>query len=285
MSSNPEYDAVWSAIPERAKIEATLVDIRDKRAALEPVSDPDEARQEVINSAAQAVADGKAMPRGVGAKAAKAYTDALAKHAEWQILRDAEDALKARLERVRDDYREDALEELGKRLDDVMQQTRAIVERVGHVVTADAAIEADAVDEWRELRRLLSRLDDIRSAQRSILMPTDRDSFNPAVSEANARGHAELRGLAIDPAPSHLRSILSQTTARTVEFLVWLAESGRAWVPESESALLGEMAPVDVSEPDGSPTFQPREIPNQPRGPVHRGGGEIPTPAHMRTEF
>lgn len=279
MSTNIELDAVWAAIPQREALQKRLADVKEKRAAMAPAPDPEEARQAVIAEAAQTVADGKTLPRGVGKKAATAYLDALALSAERQVLADAERTLTGLLADIKETHREDALAALGTRLEDVLSTAREIVARSGRLITADIAVDAGgtAVEDFRELRRLVRRLDDVRDAQRSILMPTDKSSYDPAMSEAIGRGHDEVRNLVADPAPEHLEKVLSHTVPRTVEFLIWLAESGRAWVPESEAALLAERMPADVGAEDRPVTYTTHTEPEQPRGPIHRGGQGIPS--------
>ena len=268
MTNNPELDAVWATIPERADVEKAIADLKAYKASLTPAPNPDDARNAVIGEAAAAVIAGGQFPRDLGKRAAAAYTDALAANAEWAAAGDAERGLKARLESVREVYRGDLLDALGSRLDALLSDVRTIVARSGHIIDGDAAIEAGgtAVEDYASLRALLKRLGDITAALRHVLAPgTDASGL----AEAYRRGHDAVRGLTSEPVPAHIEDALLHKEPRGIEYLLWLSECGRAWVPTSEAALLAERLMPDFGIPDGpikdyTPAVRPISAPPQP---------------------
>ncbi|MFF7194520.1 hypothetical protein ACFZAM_12495 [Streptomyces sp. NPDC008079] len=234
----------------------------------------------MISDAVMAVTTGSPWPKDVGKKAVAAYTDALAPHAETAAVLAAEKAAQTNVESVREVYREDALEALGGSLTALMDEVRTIVARSGRITDGDAAITAGgtAVEDYATLTRLVGRLENIRQAQRSVMAPIDLTTPTPGLADAYRNGHDEVTGLRADPAPAHIVPALLRRKPRGVEYLIWLAESGRAWVPTSEADLLMERRMPDIGVPDGPVRdMSPRVVPIQaPPAVVHHAAERTP---------
>jgi hypothetical protein len=273
---NPELAAAWEAVPERAAVEAALASVRERKASMKPTVDPESARQAVIGAAVDALCDGEALPKDLGKKAADAFTSALAAQAEWAAVCTAEATLKDRLSYTMDVWRDDALEALGERLADILADVRAIVARSGRLVDGDAAIAAGptGLADYEALRKLLVRLSNLRAAQRSILKPLFRDDPQAfEMAAAYRAGMDEVTGLRTNPAPEHIEAVITGKAPRDIEYMIWLSECGRAYVPASTSELLAQRFMAEVGTPDSyvhilNPRVTPaRPAAEQPRAP------------------
>ncbi|MFE5544763.1 hypothetical protein ACFQ71_13210 [Streptomyces sp. NPDC056534] len=263
--------SVWSSVPELTQAEELLRATKERLQALPPSLSPDEARQAVLDAAVSAlVRDGEAkFPLDIGERAVEAHTAALAPHSERTALRLAIATLQRRMPYLKMRGATTALTALAAQLDDVVSEARAIVERSGHL-DGDAAIEGgeQGIADYRRLRDLVDVVNEIRRTQRSVYQETGDAGV---LSSLYREGHDEFRGVRGLPLPADVLDVVQGRKRRGVPFLIFMAESGRAWVATSVEELTDEArAAEDLGVPDdGANPFWHREAPApQPSQPA-----------------
>lgn len=237
--------SVWDAVPDVVTAEKLLKETEERLHALPPTPTPEEARQAVIDAAVDAQrTDGVPIPADIGERAAEAYTAAIAPHAERLALHTAVNALRRRLPFLKRRGSRVVLEKLAAQLDDVMAEVRDIIAGSGHL-DADTAIEAgeQGLNDYRRLRELVGVVDEIRKTQRDVYAETvDRG----VLASLYRQGHDQFRGIPAQDSggpsayrsaphpgalPADVLAVVRGRRRRDVPFLIWMAESGRAWLP------------------------------------------------------
>ncbi|WP_086772403.1 hypothetical protein, partial [Streptomyces bobili] len=269
-STNIELTKAWATVPEVAeaqkRYEAAVKLSRDFPRGKSPA----EALADVQNDAvATFTATGK-WPADYAKRAAKAHADALVWESEAVALRHLEQRTKADAEDLRDSLSSDVLAHLDGRLREILDAAKDAGEALSDVTTAEAAIEAggEVLDAWRRLTGLLKDLRNVRDAQWDVLRAVTGDDERARLRLWLSAGHGEVRDVRVADIPGHIRSVM-QSRAYDVEYLVWLARSGAAFVPASfddlEFAVTASTEPVSYDDRgpvrDYSPAVTPEPAP------------------------
>ncbi|CAL9377881.1 hypothetical protein [Streptomyces sp. enrichment culture] len=259
--------SVWDAVPDVVQAEKQLKETEDRLRVLPPSPTPDEARQAVIDAAVEAQrVDGAPIPADIGEKAAGAYTAALAPHAERLALATAVNALRRRLPLLKSRGSRAVLAALAAQLDGVLAEVREITDRSGRL---DAATAIDAgeqgIADYRRLTELVSVVDDVRKTQRSVYGETGDKGV---LASLYRQGHDQFRGIPTtqpddvgqwsraEPSgalPADVLDVVQGRRRRDVSFLLYMAESGRAWLPLDVEELEAEARGAEeTGTPDDS---------------------------------
>ncbi|MER7482803.1 hypothetical protein ABTX60_35070 [Streptomyces sp. NPDC126510] len=212
--------------------------------------------------------DGAPIPGDIGERASAACTAALAPYAERLALHTAVNALRRRMPFLKSRGSRTILAALAAQLGDVLSEVRTIIERSGHL-DGDSAIEAGAqgIADYKRLRGLVGTVDEIRRAQRSVYAETGDMGV---LASLYREGHDQFRGVRSEPLPADVMAVV-RGGRRDVRFLLYMAESGRAWLPVDVEELTDEARDAeDVGSPDdGRNPFWQRETtvpePSAPR--------------------
>ncbi|MFG3480073.1 hypothetical protein ACGF3K_33320 [Streptomyces sp. NPDC047980] len=278
MSTNTEEKRAWAAVPAVAHIEAQLATLEARRRALGDVLSPDMARRKVYDDAARATVEGAQFPADIGKRAAKAYRDALEAESEALGLRAGIDSLKAHLAYLKTtDGAELALTELGKSLAAFLAEVREHIPALGGANSAEEAIHVgnDATEAWKWLTAAVGRLKVLRQAQWNILRPLGDGQRLQSLKE---RGHLEVAGLKPDDVPSDVLRSMTMGLY-DVSYLVYLANSGTAWVPTSFDEVEAEAEDVvDIGVPDDSVIDYSPRVSRTPEPPAPTRHGFERTP-------
>ncbi|MFH8803219.1 hypothetical protein ACH4F6_27060 [Streptomyces sp. NPDC017936] len=156
------------------------------------------------------------------------------------------------------------LEALAAQLDDVLSETRTVIERSGHL-DADSAIEAgeQGLTDYRRLRELVGVVDEIRKTQRSVyaevgdagvlasLYRQGHDQFRDVPTMRRDEGGSPYQGVIAGTLPADVMAVVTGRRRRDVPFLIYMAESGRAWLPvDVEELAEVSRGAEDVGTPD-----------------------------------
>ncbi|MET7369223.1 hypothetical protein ABZS61_25870 [Streptomyces sp. NPDC005566] len=215
---------------------------------------------------------GADFPDDIGKVVADAYRDALEGESERIALGTAVTYLKNHLDYLRTTEAETALEALGAQLRDF----RAEVPNLGGARTAEGVIEVGgkAPQAWKTPSAMLGKLRAIRQAQHDTLRPLGDGQRLRQLKDA---GHFEVAGLSPGDVPADI--VTAMTSGHyTVDYLVYLANIGTAWVPGSFEELEGEESVPDVGIPDGPlRDYTPTETPvPKPPAPERTGAERSP---------
>ncbi|MCT9140351.1 hypothetical protein [Streptomyces violarus] len=273
-TTNPELAAAWATVPEVATAqERHEVAVRLRREF--PLrKTPAEALADVQSAAIATFADTGKWPSTFARDAAKAHADALVWEAEAVALRRLEDVTKASAEDLRDSLSVDVLGHLDGRLREILDAAKIAGESLGDVTTAEQAIEAggDVLDAWRRLTGLLKDYRNVRDAQWDVLRAVTGMEERSRVVRWRDAGHGEVKDVRVDDIPSHIRSVM-QSRSYTIEYLVWLARSGVAFVPTSyddlEFAVSSSTEPVAYDDAGPLVDLSPRVVPERTYKPLN----------------
>ncbi|MFE1363171.1 hypothetical protein ACFW84_02865 [Streptomyces anulatus] len=247
--SNPEEIAALAAVPD---IERTrkLHESAKTRLARHPAGEaPDHARNSVVEAVVAEFQTSGTWPRDVGARAAKAFTDALEWEAERLALQRAVDVTDDLAHATRETLSDDALAFLGVRLKDILSTAREAAQTLGDIQSAEDAIRAggDAVGAWSTLSALLDDYRNVRSAQWEFLTPqmgrldvAGLDNGRKNVRQWKRDGHGHVMGFDPDNVPADVLTAM-QTARYDVAYLRWIASIGTAYVPGSRDELETEV--------------------------------------------
>ncbi|MEU3240083.1 hypothetical protein ACFYNH_36680 [Streptomyces anthocyanicus] len=265
--------SVWDAVPDVVDAEKQLRETEERLRALPRTPTPEEARQAVIDAAVEAQrTDGAPIPADIGERAAEAYTAAIAPHAERLALATAVNALRRRLPLLMSRGSRSVLAALAAQLDDVMTEVREITDRSGRLENADVADEADdrdaAMTDYRRLKELVQVVNDVRETQRRVYAETGDAGV---LASLYRQGHDQFCGIPTtqpddvgqwsraEPSgalPADVLDVVQGRRRRDVPFLLYMAESGRAWLPLDVEELEAEArgaentgTPADGSNP------------------------------------
>ncbi|MFE6471494.1 hypothetical protein ACFVGP_09105 [Streptomyces rochei] len=282
--TTPAPASVWDAVPDVVQAEKLLKETEERLRALPPTPTPEEARQAVIDAAVDAQrTDGAPIPADIGERAAGAYTAALAPHAERLALATAVNALKRRLPLLKSRGSRSVLAALSAQLDDVLAEVREITDRSGRL---DAATAIDAgeqgVADYRRLTELVAVVDDIRKTQRSVYGETGDKGV---LASLYRQGHDQFCGIPTtqpddvgqwsraEPSgalPADVLEVVQGRRRRDVPFLLYMAESGRAWLPLDVEELEDEARGAEntgTPEGDRNPFYQRETAVSEPSAP------------------
>ncbi|MFJ4821152.1 hypothetical protein [Streptomyces sp. NPDC088801] len=273
-TTNPELAAAWATVPEVAKAQErheAAVKLRREFPLRKP---PAEALADVQAEAVAAFSGTGKWPSTFAKDAAKAHADALVWEAEALALRRLEDVTKAAAEDLRDSLSVDVLGYLDSRLTEILEATRSAGETLGDVTTAEQAIEAggDVLDAWRRLTSLLKDYRNVRDAQWDVLRAVAGMEDRSRIVRWRDAGHGEVKDVRVDDIPSHILSVM-RSRAYTIEYLVWLARSGSAFVPTSyddlEFAVSSSTEPVAYDDAGPLVDLSPRVLPERTYKPLN----------------
>ena len=266
-STNPELTAAWATVPDVAKAQERHEAAVKLRRDFPRGRTPAEALTAGQAEAVAAFADTGKWPSTFAKDAAKAHADALVWEAEFIALRNLEDVTKAAAEDLRDSLSVDVLEHLHSRLDEILDAAKAAGETLGDVTTAEQAIEAggDVLDAWRRLTSLLKEYRNIRDAQWDVLRAVSGEEARMRTRRWRDAGHGEVKDVRVDEIPAHIRDVM-RSSAYTVEYLVWVAQSGSAFVPTSyddlEFSVTASMEPMAYDDHGPLVDLSPRVLPS-----------------------
>lgn len=236
---------VLDDVPEYVAARAALVALQSQPVALPQVaSGLDDIKYEVL----QAARDCRPKPVAEILAAVQQHQDLVnAANGTRNLLDEAEGTLLSDLDGVVRDNADRLFECLHDKLQELLEQTRAILDALHGVADADAAIAAGLVESWSEYRRQEQAYADLRSAQTALISGLWSSDDMP-----DPRWALELRLLAnpIDVFPDYPtfkaygftldkhgnRQKLTAPwpdPAETPAFFRWLATtpSAQAWIP------------------------------------------------------
>ncbi|MEU9704272.1 hypothetical protein [Streptomyces sp. NPDC047981] len=253
-AENPELTAALAEVPEIKRTEDAH-EAATKLLARHPAGEePDRARARVVDEVVHGFAATGKWPADVGTRVASAYTEALAWEAERLALKAAVDYTRELAADTREALAGDALAHLGRRLSDVLSDARSAAESLVGVATAEEAIRAggDALSAWSRLQSLTVDVANIREAQWAVHLPPLRrhqragdDPRRAKLQSWKRAGHGETRGYRPDDVPEFALQAMRHQRY-TVNYVVWLAQLGTAYVPEGYDDLADE---VEASTP------------------------------------
>ncbi|MER6343760.1 hypothetical protein ACWC10_00380 [Streptomyces sp. NPDC001595] len=280
---NPDLAAALATVPEIARTERLLDEAKQRLREHPQGAVPDVARNEVIDAAVTAFQADGSWPSDIGRRASKAHTTAL----EWEAERLARQRAKESTELLAYDTRQalasDALEHLRTRLDEVLSDARKAAEVLGDVRSADDAIKAGGavVEAWGRLQGLVDDLTNIRAAQWSLLTPAPRprsiagdhdDEQRRNLRQWKREGYGEVQGIRPADAPAFALDAM-RTQRYTEAYLLWLAATGKAYVPTSYGDLEADVAaskePVAYDDHGPVIDLSPRVLPLRKPRPAH----------------
>jgi len=181
-----------SAMPGLTTVETGLADVttrlRQARASVRP-------EESVVDVALETVLDGEKVPDDVGPQVLKIRRSNEAAFAAAQVLGPMERRLQERLLVVHREQADDALAVLRAELDTVISQAGPVLAELGDVDSADAAIAADRVVQWRQADAMASRYVGVRDAQRVIVAAALDPPDQP---RATSRVSPQIRDLLAD---------------------------------------------------------------------------------------
>jgi hypothetical protein len=274
VTTNPELAAAWATVPEVAKAQERHEAAVKLRRDFPRGKPPAEALAEVQAVAVATFAETGKWPSTFAKDAAKAHSEAVAWEAEAVALSRLEDVTKASAEDLRDSLSVDVLEHLHGRLTEILDAARSAGEALGDVTTAEQAIEAggDVLDAWRRLTSLLKDYRNVRDAQWDVLRAVTGMDERSRMTQWRSAGHGEVKDVRVDDIPSHILSVM-RSRAYTIEYLVWLARSGSAFVPTSyddlEFAVSSSTEPVPYDDAGPLVDLSPRVLPERTYKPLN----------------
>ncbi|KOG11356.1 MULTISPECIES: hypothetical protein [Streptomyces] len=211
--------------------------------------EPQSARDRVIDEAVQTFAATGRWTSDVGERASAAFADGMPWEAERLALRSAVEFTETCANDAFEAFAPDALAHLAGRLASVLSDALAASGKLGGARSADDAIKAggDAVEAWGRLQGCVSAVTNVRAAQWALLTPKLRRHELPGSNEQRnlatrwrSAGHGEVRGARADDVPEFVRDA-ARSKGYSVASVLWLAESGAAYVPESFEELAEEV--------------------------------------------
>jgi len=165
--TRPLLERARSGMRGLAEVETALsevaVRLRQARGAVRP-------EEAVVDVALTAVVAGETVPDDLGDRVLEIRHSNEAQLAEAQVLGPLERRLRERLLAVHREQADAALAVLRAELGALLSQARPVLAELGsNVDSADAAISADRVQQWRHAVALAARYDEVRQAQRVLV--------------------------------------------------------------------------------------------------------------------
>jgi len=203
-----------------AAIRAVVEQLRQARATVRPEED-------VAELALSAVLAGDPVPDDLAARVLAIRRSNETAFAEAGVLGPLEHRLREQLLALHRDRVDDALAVLGAELDTVISQAGPVLAELGAVDSADAAINAERVAQWRQAVALSARYGELRQAQRVLVSAavTPQTHLSDRVS-AEARALVDDFGTVV-AAGAHYPEVgtgVNRTEVRTGEVRIF---SGR----------------------------------------------------------
>ncbi|MFJ9110480.1 hypothetical protein [Streptomyces sp. NPDC102283] len=286
---NPALEAAYAAIPELVEHHERKKRIGELHRTVPTADAPEIAAQKIVNEALEEYLRIGVMPADVEKRATEAYTASVGAHA----LRSAVGSLYAgsihtqTLEGLREANAPEILAALGTQLAALLKEAGKHTEALGSVRTADEALTAGGktAEAYTALRALLPTLRDIRSGQWDTLRLGQLTGPNSPYQRAKESGFGDVQGVNDDTPRGQFTAMQNQRY--TLDHLVWLAQIGTAYVPESVEDILAAQDAYEArhSVADAPPVIDlsPKVVPNPPAPtpkprPVHR---RKPAPADI----
>jgi hypothetical protein len=269
--TTPAPASVWDAVPDVVQAEKLLDETQERLRTLPQSPSPEQAQQAVIDAAVEAMrTDGAPIPADVGERAAEAHRGALALYAERLALHSAVNSLRRRIPFLKSRGSRTVLGALATQLDEVLTEVREIIARSGRL-DGDSAIEAgeQGIADYKRLRELVGVVDEIRRVQRSVY---GEIGDSGVLASLYRDGHDQFRGVRAEPLPTNVQAVVTGRRRRDVPFLLYMADSGRAWLPVDVEELTDEARDAeDVGTPDDgrNPFWQRETTVSEPSAP-HR---------------
>ncbi|MET9748966.1 hypothetical protein ABZZ92_25110 [Streptomyces ardesiacus] len=289
-TTNPELVAAWATVPDVAKAQERHEAARKLRREFPRGKTPAEAVAAVQADAVARFADTGKWPTTFAKDAAKAHADALAWEAEAEALWSLERSTEAAAEHLRDSLSADVLAHLDGRLTEILDAAKSAAETLGDVTTAEQAIEAgaDVQDAWRRLTGLVKEYRNVREAQWDVLRSVSGEDQRARIRGWRMQGHGEIKEVRMADVPARIVDAMA-SGAHDVETLVWIAQSGAGYVPESyddlefhvttatEPVAYDDHGPIDIS-PRVLPPLKPRPARVYPHSSTPHLDAAQPTP-------
>lgn len=289
-----------SAMHGLAEIETGLADVTTRLRQARASVRPEEA---VLDVALAAVLAGDPVPPDVGAQVLAIRRGNEAAMAEAQALGPLERRLRERLLALHRERADDALAVLRAELDTVISQAGPVLAELNDVDSADTAITADRVEEWRQAVALSARYGELRQAQRVLVsaavtpqthisdrvspdaralvddygIARDADSHHPTVGTGSDGGEVRLSGSRIFTG----RIVTDAHTDRPARPRPWLTGDG---VADLHFLARPDVAPwvPTVAQLTGARDEHQSRMQAEARAEAERGPGDEPE-TFMRT--
>ncbi|MGW2304799.1 hypothetical protein [Streptomyces sp. NPDC001809] len=248
-TTNPELEAALATVPEIKRTADLHESAKRRLSRHRDGEEPTQARDRVVDEAVQSFAATGRWPSDVAERAAAALAEAAMWEAERIALRRAVDYTELLAIDAYEMNSEIALAHLARRLSDVLSDALAASEKLGGARSAEEAIRigGDAVEAWGQLQACVSDVGNIRAAQWDAIMPPLSRNVLPGSSETRTRltrwrnaGHGEVRGVRFDDMPEGVKDAI-RSRSHTVASVLWVAESGAAYVPDGADELSDEV--------------------------------------------
>lgn len=171
-SPAPLLERARAAIPGHASIEAGLA---AADAALSRLDRDGQPEWSAVDDAVADVLDGLPIPGDLGSRVLAVRKDNEATGVAVQALTRLKDSLRVHQRGTQVRHADAALTVLSTELDAVLTMARPVLARLGTINSADAAITAGLVDDWRAAGDLGARYAEVRAAQLRVT----EDAMNP----------------------------------------------------------------------------------------------------------
>lgn len=286
---NPALEAAYATIPELVEHHERKRRVDELHRIVPTADAPEIAAQKLVNEAVEEYLRTGTMPADVEARATEAYTAAVGAHALRFVVGRlyAGSAHTLTLEALREVNAPAILAALGAQLADLLKEARKHTDALGSTRTADEAITAGGTvaEAYTALRALLPTLRDIRSGQWDVLRLSQLTGPSSPYQRAKDSGFGDVQGVNDDTPRGQFTAMQNQRY--TLDHLVWLAQIGTAYVPESVEDILAAQNAYETrhSVSDAPPVIDlsPKVVPNPPAPapkprPVH---GRKPGPADV----
>ncbi|BDH67016.1 hypothetical protein [Streptomyces sp. PLM4] len=256
-TANPELTAAWATVPEVAEAQTRYEELAKLRKNQPARPGADAARAAVESEAWETFRDTGKWPSDVGKRAAKAYLDGLEHEAASRALYAAEQRAQYEAEGLRDARSDVVLAHLGRRLAETLTDAAEHGEALNGVSDAEGAIQAGGavLDAWRALTALVPVYGRLRAAQWDVLRSVSGEDDRATLAKWRREGYGQLRGVNPQDIPSDVLSAI-QADAYSVPVLVWVANHGDAYMPESFGDVEDDVLTTTADEVSDSPAVE-----------------------------
>ncbi|MFF9350528.1 hypothetical protein [Streptomyces sp. NPDC014734] len=232
---NPQLEAAHASVPAIAQFHERKARVAELLRSLPPVDSPDVEAKRVVDEAVAEFLESGTWPADVEERASAAYARASgARAVRTQVSElNRQYADRSALTSLREAYRSEILGALGEQLADLLAEARKHVPALGDARTADEALSAGkaVAEAYTTLRPLVADLANIRAAQWIALSQGELTGPGSLYERARTSGHGDVQGVN-DDTPARQFDVMRHH-AYDMDHLVWLAQIGTAYVPES----------------------------------------------------
>ncbi|MFF8455737.1 hypothetical protein ACF06T_14550 [Streptomyces albidoflavus] len=256
-TTNPELAEAWATVPEVAEAQARYGALAELRKNQPARPGADAARAAVESEAWETFRDTGRWPTDVGKRAAKAWLTGMEHEAVARALYAAEQRALHEAEGLRDARSDVVLAHLGRRLAETLTDAAEHGEALNGVSDAEGAIQAGGavLDAWRALTALVSMYGRLRAAQWDVLHAVSGSDDSAKLSKWRREGYGHLRGVSPEDIPSDVLSAFL-ADAYSVPVLVWVANHGDAYMPESFGDVEDDVLTTTADEVSDSPAVE-----------------------------